>query len=608
MANTDSTPNNNIHTLQPWDGQDYDLAIFLKNIHKHGKTKGWTTTLYKGYFSSYNKIITSSADLIPTIKADMSAPTSTVGQSADAPLTPARPTQERASYVLSDEDKRAFQVSPQLFAEKLQQIESVILERITDRSVSEDLERRSRGNAIELISLLRERHRAMPMADIVYITELLNDKAATGVGSMVQTANSEENAFSLWKSDFDDHLLCLPPGHTLPEAYVAKLYVQSMTSLDPAILEQIDLEVTITSADTSPSDTATAIRKVLRKRSLRASQDARRAGAGRALAAPQTPQHANRRSDPRKLSAARPPPVSAAGRSTPNNFGSIKRIYISDTTPSLKWHDKRRVCSNFGIIKGCDGKHMDKDCPVAAGRAAIARSNCDSPPTDNSEAILNLLSEPFEPLSPDEHEECSRACLTTRHHTYAEEPRPTVHSPPTDPRLRSPAYYYRQEPPTTTNPLTNLVTAIDEAADYLQYLEDEAVIYTADNDLCAPYDDPEMDFYHYEPEFVTLADSRALLAIDASDADNPTPTPNPRPSSATATGSASCLLDLMSCCSLPNGECESSPPEPGHPPSSPPPSPPAAPSTPPTVPNPTWPPPFELPPPASHPPPRFLCG
>ena len=207
VSNTSTTSTTSVSNLKTWDGQDYSAAIFLKNINTFSKAMRWKSALYDGYYTSYNKIITHSAYLIPVIKENMANPPTRV-QAVDAPMTPSRPSPTQA-YELTEEDKKTFTVSAQLFFEKLATIESAILAAITDKSRAAELKSLSRGNAIDLIAAIRNVWRNMPMADIVYVTDLLNDMANVGL-DLTEYPSSEA--------------ACSPPGRwTSTSSYSACL-------------------------------------------------------------------------------------------------------------------------------------------------------------------------------------------------------------------------------------------------------------------------------------------------------------------------------------------------------------------------------------------------
>ena len=339
--------------------------------------------LLKGYFVNRGMILAVSCDAIGTIRAHFQdAANNPLPDDIQNPPIPARATRD-CTYVPNAEDKKTFVASPEIFMCEAQKHAETLLAAIQDPDVRRRVRGESHGDAREVIRSIAHIRTELTPAQISNQLARLARHTRQGIQSM------SLSAWSRWRTAYDDMAFCLPKTHALPFSYIAQDYRKAVLTLGAEFAMLVATEVKIKQAENCDKLTAAAIHTVIEEQQLTAQHE------GRAMQATDRRDSSRAgRGDPRKL-PRRPGRGNNFRPSIQSNQSNLHaRPNINRPNGNLTWNDGRRLCVNHGK-PGCDGKHMDRDCPLAGGarkgRALTAHKTTIEPSANSEEPNNNQI-------------------------------------------------------------------------------------------------------------------------------------------------------------------------------------------------------------------------
>ena len=315
----------------------------------------------KGYFVNRGTICTVSNDAIAAIRAHFQdANANPLPDDIQNPPSPMPATRD-CTYVPTADERRTFLASPEIFACESQRHAETILAAIQDPDVRRRVRRESQNDARRVIKVVAQIRNELTSAQISNQLARISRHVKQGLDSISLMS------WSRWRIAYDDLAFCLPATHALPRSYIAQDYRKAIIPLGSEFALLVATEIKIRQAENDDTGTAAAIHMVIEEQQIHAQRTQ-----GRALqSTDRRDARAGAKQDPRKL-PRRP------GRGRQNFHASSGRGYKANTAPNnFAWNENRRLCTNHGK-PGCNGRHLDKDCPLGsagAGRALAAHEH-----------------------------------------------------------------------------------------------------------------------------------------------------------------------------------------------------------------------------------------
>ena len=371
--------------IKPWDGMPITASLFLRDIGEHAAEHGYLTLLLQNWVTSKNTIIVLNPDIIPRIRAAYQNPEQQIlHEDIQNPPTPPMTAARDGNYSMTAEDKRQFCNSPELFFAMSGQRAAAIIGSIQNTTIARRVRANARGDARAVLCEIVAIRNQLTSAHITTHLRRIAAYARQGITGMTIAA------WSKFREEYDDMTFCLPGTHALPDAYVAQDYRRAIAPLGPQFNMLVSTEIKLRQADSLSTETAAAIASIIDEQSLLAAAEPPQRST---LMSANREQAATPRGDPRKLPRPTSKWMGAKKHASTSKFSSgNNRPKFSD----LKWDESRRPCINFGSDPRCDGKHLDRDCPIKNTKRTM--TSCNAGIDNNEDSLLELLNSDASPL------------------------------------------------------------------------------------------------------------------------------------------------------------------------------------------------------------------